>query len=77
MVKKKKTAKKSTARKKVTNLGRPKTTGTGTPLVVRMHDDQLKALDAWIADTNISRPEAVRQLITWGLETAAATATPA
>ena len=41
-------------------------------MVVRMHDRQLSAIDAWIAmqDENISRPEAIRRLTDLGLEAA-------
>lgn len=50
-------------------IGRPKTTGTGTPTLVRLNDQQLAAIDAWIAgqDGEISRPEAIRRLIELGL----------
>ncbi|MEY9227724.1 cytochrome c553 [Bradyrhizobium japonicum] len=50
-------------------MGRPRTTGTGTPTLVRLHDQQLAAIDAWIAaqDGEISRPEAIRRLIELGL----------
>lgn len=50
-------------------MGRPRTTGTGTPTLVRLHDQQLVAIDAWIAAQNgaISRPEAIRRLIDLGL----------
>jgi hypothetical protein len=50
-------------------IGRPKTTGTGQPQVVRMHDHQIAAIDAWIAteDAEISRPEAIRRLVELGL----------
>jgi hypothetical protein len=56
--------------------GRPKSTGAGTPMVVRMHDPQLKAIDGWIRDTGISRPEAIRQLVDWALENAKKQAEP-
>jgi hypothetical protein len=45
--------------------GRPKTTGLGTGILVRMHD-QLDALDAWIRkqkEPGLSRPEAIRRLV--------------
>jgi hypothetical protein len=44
--------------------GRPKSTGLGTGILVRMHD-QLDELDAWIAKQHIelSRPEAIRRLV--------------
>jgi hypothetical protein len=49
--------------------GRPKSTGLGTGILVRMHD-QLEALDAWIAkqDDSPSRPEAIRRLVEIGLK---------
>lgn len=47
--------------------GRPKSTGAGDPMVVRMHKPQLKDLDAWIGNSGISRPEAIRQLVNWAL----------
>ena len=61
--------KKKTARKRSTaaRTGRPKTTGAGAPMVVRMHDPQIKAIDGWIGDSDITRPEAIRQLVTWAL----------
>ena len=37
-------------------------------MVVRMHDPQLTAIDGWIGDAEISRPEAIRQLVDWALE---------
>jgi hypothetical protein len=51
-------------------IGRPKTTGPGQAQVVRMHDQQIAAIDAWIAlqDTEISRPEAIRRLVELGLK---------
>jgi hypothetical protein len=48
-------------------LGRPVTTGSGRAMMVRMHWPQIHALDAWIGKTRISRPEAIRQLVTWAL----------
>lgn len=50
-------------------MGRPKTTGPGEPQVVRMHDELLAAIDAWIAneDLAVSRPEAIRRLVELGL----------
>jgi hypothetical protein len=56
--------------------GRPKTTGLGTGILVRMHD-QLDALDAWIERQNepgLSRPEAIRRLVEIGLDAANAPA---
>jgi hypothetical protein len=51
-------------------VGRPKTTGPGLPLIVRMHDRQLSAIDAWIRvqGEDVSRPEAIRRLVDSGLE---------
>ena len=51
-------------------MGRPVTTGIGAPVLLRMHDPQLAALDAWIAAQNepISRPEGARRLIEMALE---------
>jgi hypothetical protein len=56
-------------RPKTTGLGRPKTTGPGNPQVVRMHDQQIALIDAWIAMQGeaISRPEAIRRLVQLGL----------
>jgi len=75
MSKVKKTVKKSPAKKKA-KIGRPKTTGAGVPMVVRMHEPQLKAIDGWISDTGLSRPEAIRQLVDWALENAKKSAAP-
>ena len=48
--------------------GRPKSTGTGTLIGVRLQDDALAKLDVWANEQNMpSRPEAVRQLIDLGL----------
>jgi hypothetical protein len=62
-------AKKSTraTKKSKAKTGRPVTTGAGTPLVVRMHTDEIKRLDDWIDESKISRPEAIRQLVKWAL----------
>jgi len=51
-------------------IGRPKTTGPGQPQVVRMHDRQIAAIDAWIAMqvAEVSRPEAIRRLVELGLK---------
>jgi cytochrome c553 len=58
------------SKKSKPKIGRPKTTGTGQPQVVRMHDQQIAAIDAWIAmqDSEISRPEAIRRLVELGLK---------
>jgi hypothetical protein len=57
-------------RKSKPKMGRPVTTGIGVPVLLRMHDPQLAALDAWIAaqDEPISRPEGARRLIEMALE---------
>jgi hypothetical protein len=55
--------KKSTKRKP----RRPKS-GAGMPMMVRMHKPQVAALDRWIDNSDISRPEAIRQLVSWALE---------
>jgi hypothetical protein len=71
----KRATKKSPPKKKKkakVKTGRPKSTGAGAPMVVRMHEPQIAALDEWIADTGLSRPEAIRQLVNWGLENAKA-----
>lgn len=47
--------------------GRPKTTGQGQLIGVRMLPTQLAPLDAWIADQpdpKPSRPEAIREAVT-------------
>jgi hypothetical protein len=53
-------------------MGRPVTTGIGAPVLLRMHDPLLAAVDAWIAAQGgrISRPEGARRLIEMGLESA-------
>src|ERR1700731_3970654 len=51
--------------------GRPVTTGKGTLIGVRLLDDPLATLDAWIArqkEPNLSRPEAIRRLVELGLK---------
>jgi hypothetical protein len=49
--------------------GRPKTTGPGTGIMVKMHHPHLGELDAWIAKQKPkpSRPEAIRRLVELGL----------
>jgi hypothetical protein len=55
---------------KKSKIGRPVTTGSGEPQVVRMHDDRLAAIDEWIEmqGEKISRPEAIRRLVELGLK---------
>jgi hypothetical protein len=51
--------------------GRPVTTGKGTLIGVRLLDDPLTTLDAWIArqkEPDLSRPEAIRRLVELGLK---------
>jgi hypothetical protein len=51
--------------------GRPITTGKGTLIGVRLLDDPLATLDAWIArqkEPELSRPEAIRRLVELGLK---------
>jgi hypothetical protein len=57
------------SKKSKPKIGRPKTTGPGQAQVVRMHDQQIAAIDAWVAlqDAEISRPEAIRRLVELGL----------
>jgi hypothetical protein len=66
----KRATKKSPPKKKKkakVKTGRPKSTGAGTPMVVRMHEPQIAALDGWIGEAGLSRPEAIRQLVDWAL----------
>jgi hypothetical protein len=58
---------KSNKKTKTNKIGRPRTTGPGVAMMVRMHTPQLKAIDAWIGKSGLSRPEAVRQLVNWAL----------
>jgi hypothetical protein len=51
--------------------GRPITTGKGTLIGVRLLEDPLSNLDAWIAkqkEPDLSRPEAIRRLVEIGLK---------
>src|ERR1700678_1286560 len=45
--------------------GRPKTTGRGEGILIRLHSPQLAALDNWISqqDGAPSRPEAIRRIL--------------
>ena len=49
--------------------GRPKTTGRGAGVLVRLHPDAMKSLDRWSAQQQDapSRPEAIRRLVGMGL----------
>jgi metal-responsive CopG/Arc/MetJ family transcriptional regulator len=50
--------------------GRPKTTGTGTLIGVRLQDEALKRVDTWASNEKDkpSRPEAIRRLVETGLK---------
>jgi hypothetical protein len=50
--------------------GRPKTTGTGTLIGVRLQTETLNRLDDWRSDLDgePSRPEAIRRLVERGLK---------
>jgi len=58
----------SKAKRKVKRLGRPPSGGSGMPLLVRMHKPQIAKLDQWKRNSDISRPEAIRQLVDWALD---------
>jgi hypothetical protein len=49
--------------------GRPKTTGKGDPVMVRIQPDMAARLDDWRSRENDrpSRPEAIRRLVDFGL----------
>ena len=50
--------------------GRPKTTGAGTQIGIRWHDELLAKIDAW-AEAQIppmTRPSAIRRLVELGLK---------
>ena len=51
--------------------GRPKTTGSGTLIGVRFHDEALAEIDRWAGDQEDSpgRPEAIRRLMDIALNT--------
>jgi len=59
---------KSNSNIKKPKRGRPKTTGSGIALLVRMHEPRLSEIDDWIDDSGLSRPEAIRQLVGWALD---------
>jgi hypothetical protein len=58
-------------------VGRPRTTGTGEQVVVRMHEPMLGTIDKWAAkqDDKPGRPEAIRRLVQLGLAASAPAAT--
>ena len=46
-------------------MGRPVTTGTGTPVMLRILPDLLSAVDDWqVKNGAESRPDAIRQILT-------------
>lgn len=47
--------------------GRPAANGAGQPTFVRLHRPMIAAIDYWKKDSDISRPEAIRQLLDWAL----------
>ena len=50
--------------------GRPVTTGKGTLIGVRLLEEPMAALDAWITaqkESDLTRPEAIRRLVEIGL----------
>jgi hypothetical protein len=51
--------------------GRPVTTGRGTLIGVRLLDQPLSTIDAWILkqkEPDLTRPEAIRRLVEIGLK---------
>jgi hypothetical protein len=51
--------------------GRPVTTGRGTLIGVRLLDQPLATIDAWISkqkEPDLTRPEAIRRLVEIGLK---------
>jgi hypothetical protein len=54
------------SKQRLTVRGKPRKRApkTGTPVVVRLQDDMLRSLDAWMRSHGpASRPEAVRQIL--------------
>jgi hypothetical protein len=53
----------------IKKLGRPRTTGSGEQVVVRMHKPMLGAIDKWRAqqEDEPTRPEAIRRLVAQAL----------
>jgi len=51
--------------------GRPKTTGTGTFVGVRVHEPMLSEIDKWaMRNGGLSRPEAIRRIVEQALRSA-------
>jgi Ribbon-helix-helix protein, copG family len=49
--------------------GRPKTTGRGEGVLVRLHSEQARAIDEWRRqEGDVSRPEAIRRLLDQALK---------
>ena len=48
--------------------GRPKTTGKGTLVGIRLHAPELALLDAWAAEHGCTRATALRRLAVAGLD---------
>jgi hypothetical protein len=51
--------------------GRPKTTGKGTRVTIRLHPPELTTLDEWAAAHGHTRAEALRLVMVAGLEVVA------
>ena len=64
--------------KKLETRGRKKTTGSGEPVLLRLHPPLLANLDKWIIDQQDapSRPEAIRRLVERALADKGATSSP-
>jgi hypothetical protein len=55
------------ARQTKPRLGRPKTTGSGTHIGIRLQSRDLKDLDDWCKREGVSHQEAIRGFIRAGL----------
>jgi hypothetical protein len=53
-------------------VGRPRTTGPGEQVIVRMHEPMLGTIDKWAGeqDDKPGRPEAIRRMVQLGLSAA-------
>jgi hypothetical protein len=58
---------KSIRASKKSRRGRPKTTGPGEQVVVRLHQPMLGSIDQWAKHNDVTRAEAVRRLVELGL----------
>jgi hypothetical protein len=54
---------KSIRASKKSRRGRPKTTGPGEQVVVRLHQPILGELERWAAKSGVTRAEAIRRLL--------------